>query len=172
MKKAVFAILYHFTDIGNSAEFHQFCPRDKGSWCKYWCVSKTYTPSNSIPLWIKTLVLPIMKSLQDDELLKKCLHGKTQNANEALNGIIWSRVPKTTFVDKDTIKMGAFSAVLHYNDGRQGILKVLKQFDLSGENSVEMSRSIDTTRVKQMKRKSSATGKKQRKRLRTIKRIQ
>ena len=31
---------------------------------------------------------PIFEELSGDELLSKCLHGKTPNANEALNNII------------------------------------------------------------------------------------
>jgi len=129
MKKAVYAILFHFTDITNTAERHQFCPRDSKSWCKYWSKSKTYKPSNSIHVWIKNLLLLKIKSLQADDLLKKCLHGKTQNANEAINSVIGYKVPNTTFVGKDTIEMGAHSAVLNYNDGHKGILKVLNTFD-------------------------------------------
>ena len=39
-----------------------------------------------------------------------------QNSSEAINGVIWSRVPKSTFVSKGTIEMGAHSAIIHYND--------------------------------------------------------
>ena len=42
----------------------------------------------SIPEWIKDLIMPIITDLQADELLQKCLHGKTQNNNEGLNSII------------------------------------------------------------------------------------
>ena len=90
--------------------------------------------------WIKFLLMPIFKDLQEDTfkdlqediLLSRCLHGKTQNSNEALNGEIWSKVLKATFVSKDTIIMGVNSAVIHYNDGRKGLLDVLKYLMLNG----------------------------------------
>ena len=34
-------------------------------------------------------------------MLKKCLHGKTQNADESFNGMIWNRVPKAIHVGLD-----------------------------------------------------------------------
>ena len=32
--------------------------------------------------------------LSDDDLLKKCLHGKTHITNESINGVIWKKCPK------------------------------------------------------------------------------
>jgi len=43
---------------------------------------------------------PNYKDLQSDELLSKCLHGSTQNANESLHDVIWTCVLKQTFVSK------------------------------------------------------------------------
>ena len=37
---------------------------------------------------------PIFTDLSNDVLLQKCLHGTTQNNNEALHGLIWKKVPK------------------------------------------------------------------------------
>jgi len=51
------------------------------------------------------LILPIVRDLH---LLYKCLHGETQNANEALNEIIWARVPKE-FVGRATLDRYLFS---------------------------------------------------------------
>ena len=57
MKKAVYAILFHFTNFGNPQMRHQFCPRDFKSWCKYWALNdKNYKPSSCIPVWIKNLL--------------------------------------------------------------------------------------------------------------------
>jgi hypothetical protein len=168
MKKSIFAILFHFTNIPNQDERHQFCPRDSESWCRYWSKTKQYIPSNSIPVWIKNLLMPIYKSLQDDQLLSKCLHGKTQNLNEALHAIIWSRVPKSTFVSRETIEMGTYSAVIHFNDGSKGILDVLKEFNLTGYITVMTSIQFDNSRVNQMMRKSTKECIKQRKKLRSV----
>ena len=157
MKKAVYAILYHFTDLPNAHLRHQFCQRTKDSWYKYWALNnKDYKPKTYIPEWIKNLIFPIIKYLQSDESLSKCLHGATQNANESLNGIIWSRVPKRTFVGKSTLEMGTYSAVLSYNDGAKGVLDVLSQFGLHGKSTEILSSLQNKDRVKQMKRESKS----------------
>ena len=170
MKKAVYAILFHFTNFENQQMQHQFCPRGLASRCKYWALNNTnYKSKSCIPIWIKNLILPIIKDLQADDLLIKCLHGTTQNANEALNSIIWSRVPKHTFVSKSTIEMGTYSAVLHYNDGANGVLEVLKYFGLSGIVTLASSSKVDKTRIRHMKSKSTDKSKMQRKKIRAVK---
>lgn len=162
--------LYAMKKVSNTFSLYRFCPRGKNSWCKYWALDiKDYKPKSVIPVWIKNLILPIITDLQADELLSKCLHGSTQNPNESLNAIVWSRVPKRTFVGKQTLEMGTYSAVLSYNEGSKGILEVLKQFNLVGFKTVTSAAAQDKNRSAQMKRKSSEQGKKQRKRLRTLK---
>ena len=101
----------------------------------------------------------------DKDFLKKCVHGKTQNANEALIGLIWSRSPKTVFVDRETIEMGVNSAIIHFNDGRKGILKVLEHFGLKGEISKATATNLDNSCIKRMEKKFTAAEKKHRKRL-------
>ena len=54
---------------------------------------------------------PVFVSLSDDNLLQKCLHGKTQNNNESLNGLLWKRCPKDVFVGRVTLELGVASAV-------------------------------------------------------------
>ena len=82
--------------------------------------------------------MPIIIDLQADKLLQKCLHGETQNNNEGLNSIIWSRVPKSIFVSKPIIELGTYSAILHFNDGTNGILQVLHYFNMSDNSTREI----------------------------------
>ena len=44
--------------------------------------------------------------LSDDTLLEKCLHGKTPNRNEALNGIVPQRISnyKEVYVGREILK--------------------------------------------------------------------
>ncbi|GFY05502.1 uncharacterized protein TNCV_218841 [Trichonephila clavipes] len=49
---------------------------------------------------------PVFRDLANPELLKKCLHGGTQNPNESVNNVIWSRVPKKTFVQLEVLSLG------------------------------------------------------------------
>ena len=41
-----------------------------------------------------------------DTELEKCLHGRTQSANESFNGTIWKPIPKTTFVTLPNLEFG------------------------------------------------------------------
>lgn len=61
---------------------HQFCPGGPESWCQY---NKTFslqtnTPykhKKSIPEPITTAIKPIYLDLTKDNILKRCLNGKT-----------------------------------------------------------------------------------------------
>lgn len=52
-------------------------------------------------------VLKVIKhtylELCDRNLLKKCLHGMTQNNNECFNNVLWNILPKETFVEQKTL---------------------------------------------------------------------
>ena len=52
--------------------------------------------------------------LSDDKLLNKCLHGKTQNANESFNAMIWDRVPQSRYCGFAKMELGVYDAVAHY----------------------------------------------------------
>ena len=173
MKKAIGAILFHCTKINDPEKRHLMCPQSPDTWCK-WQLDKlnstfTYKDKISIPMWIHTKIRPVFQELSDDSLLQKCLHGQTQNANEAFNAIIWTRCPKGIFVSRTVFSMAVNSAILHFNDGSQGLESVFEQFGLKGTIATRKSLEMDTMRVKQMKRKSTDVVKKQRKKLRTIK---
>ena len=62
--------------------------------------------------------------------MKKCLHGKTQNNNEALNNITWTRLPKHVFVGWYTFQIGVSSAVLRFNSSSHGLLDVFRQLNI------------------------------------------
>ena len=64
-------------------------------------------------------VKPIFNDLSKDELFEKCLHGKTQNQNEAFNGLIWERLPKSTNVALPSMKLGTYDAIAHFNIGKK-----------------------------------------------------
>ena len=46
------------------------------------------------------------------DLLKKCQHGRTQNANELLNSVIWTRISKNIFIGLETLKLRVFDAII------------------------------------------------------------
>jgi hypothetical protein len=50
--------------------------------------------------------------------------------NECLNGIIWDRCPKTTYVEQETVALATYLAVLKFNDGDISYLKILDDLDI------------------------------------------
>ena len=58
------------------------------------------------------------RELSSDELSDKCLHGETQNTNEADQNI-WNKLPKNVFVGRRVLEMGVNSALIEFNDGSQ-----------------------------------------------------
>ena len=68
MKKAVWAVLFHNSDIKDMSIHHQFCPRTIASWCKWQrdhiSGHKTYKPKLSLPLAIKSILVPVFKDLR------------------------------------------------------------------------------------------------------------
>ncbi|MBP1527417.1 MAG: hypothetical protein H9Q66_05815, partial [Spiroplasma ixodetis] len=121
MKRAVWAIYFHLWS-SNERPLHGLCPKGPESWCKY---QKAVTSNEDYnhdqhehyPDAIIHEIKPIFKDLADPELLKKCLHNSTQNANESVNSVIWTRLPKTAFVQLNTLKFGVYEAIASFNKG-------------------------------------------------------
>ena len=173
MKRSIIAVLYHNSDIANEGERHKYCPRAQNSWCKWWLDvlngTKKYKRNVNLPLAIKRELEPIFYDLCKDELLKKCLHGQTQNENESLNSVIWKKSPKTVFVSKKVLEIAVCSAVIEFNDGCCGIVKVLNDLGLSnGYFTNKFVLEADKQRVQSMRKKSSEKGKIRRKKLRSM----
>ena len=108
MCKAAGAVLYHCSDIKKESIHHRFCPHGTSSCCKWQSDrvtgKKEYKQKVNLPLSIKNELVPIFKDLSSESLLSNCLHGLTQNANEALNNIIWKSVQRI-FLWKRTLSI-------------------------------------------------------------------
>ena len=173
MKKAVGAVLWHCTAFDDDDFQHRFCPVSENTWCK-WQHSKitgTETCRNKInlPKWLHSILKPIFVDLSSDELLMKCLHGRTQNANEALNNVIWQKCPKNIFVQRDMIEMGVNSAVIEFNEGASGIYDILGHFGIPpGCITMKLSDKHSQKQAKNTERKMSSEGKRRRTKLRSI----
>ena len=66
-------------------------------------------------------VKSIFEDLSKDDLLSRCLHGKTQNQDESFNGTIWNHVLKQRFI-KLTFEIGVYDSVAHFNIGNLATL--------------------------------------------------
>ena len=95
MKKVIAAIVHHCSDNDNMDERRKFCSCTEKTWCRYQrdkiTGESTYKSYINIPKNIIDLISPIFShsDLGSDSQLERCLHGQTQNCNEALNQLIW-----------------------------------------------------------------------------------
>lgn len=89
------------------------------------------------------------RDLAAPELLKKCLHGRTQNPNESVNAVIWSRIPKTVFVGLETLHFGVYDAIITFNDGNIARCEVLNSMGIKiGINMVRSMIALDKERLR------------------------
>ncbi|KAK4294820.1 hypothetical protein Pmani_032578 [Petrolisthes manimaculis] len=58
----------------------------------------------------------IMKKYSTDEHLSRCT-GRTQNANESLNSVLWSKCSKTVFYQKERVHYQIAKAITEFNFG-------------------------------------------------------
>ena len=174
MKKAVLASLFHNADLDDKKR-HQFCPQGKSSWCRWRRQedhnrNPTFKPKLTIQLAVYEKVLPVFRELAKDELLEKCLHGKTQNANESLNSLIWQRCPKTCFAGRKSVEIAAASAIVHFNDGPLAIDNVLSRLGVSkGYYTIAGSDKTCRNRKRRLEVKNTEKCKRRRRTLRAMK---
>lgn len=91
----------------------------------------------------------IFKDLSDKRLLEKCVMGKTQNPNESLNNVIWSVIPKRTFVELKTLRLGVYDAVMKYNEGHFSKTLVMEELGLDpGNYCIKALKSLDEERIR------------------------
>ena len=62
-------------------------------------------------------IRPIYEDLSKESEFEKCLHGKTQNANEPFNGMIWNRIPKDDFASLPRLQFDVYDAVSNFDIG-------------------------------------------------------
>ncbi|XP_054717343.1 uncharacterized protein LOC129226739 [Uloborus diversus] len=170
MQQAVFAAFYHCCS-GTKRSMHGQCPDGKESWCRIKKAEALGKPvkekSVGLSQSIINTIKPTFMKLCDQELLKKCLHGKTQNANESLNGVLWNLLPKEHFVEQKTLQLGASLATLQFNDGAKGLISVFSKLKITpGAYALTALEQSDKERVNDSIRHSLPTAKGLRKKLR------
>ena len=133
MKKAIHASLFHVASSSKQS-WHDHCPDGETSWCQLKrdkaTGTNTYKPGNGLTIEVLKYVKPIYQELSKDSLLENCLHGRTQNANESFNSVVWKRVPKSTFVTLPTFKLGVLDAVAHFNIGTKASVLIYEKLGM------------------------------------------
>ena len=80
---------------------YSHCPTGSDNWCKYNTGrandSQTYQPRPGLPKEINYRIKLTFLELSNDIESEKCLHGKTQSANESFNDRIWECISNSTF---------------------------------------------------------------------------
>lgn len=176
MKKSVAAIIHHCSVCKTKDFQHMYCPTTENTWCRYQSDiltgKDTYKHKPLLPEAVSNEIKHLFsyKDLGSDELLSKCLHGKTQNANESINNVIWTRCPKRIYVGRQVLEMGVSSAVINFNEGFKGLRGVFEKVFIDVGLHAKMGlKNRDRQRLREMQRKSSGPCKTQRKRLRNRK---
>jgi hypothetical protein len=161
MKDAVLATFYHTisTDV---SPLHSKCPLSATSWCFY---NKSrflgQTPGSHndnmktvLNREVAQQIKPVYEKLSDTNLLERCMLGATQNANESLHSIIWTKCPKHRFVGKGVLDIAVFLAVCEFNGGLKIHSTILKRLGLNvGRNTCRVLQSREAVRLKQLVRK-------------------
>lgn len=166
MKKAVFATLMHCKSTDSNPQ-HNNCPEGDQSWCFYNKYLAMNLPPPPHETKIKTplredvvaKLMPIYQRLGSSNLLSRCVDGKTQNANEALHGVLWSKCPKTTFVFKSTVLLRVSEGICTYNCGYLKTISEIQQAcglaNSPGTQTSKIAKRFDNVRLSIAKKRKN-----------------
>ena len=145
------AIFKHMIqDISQSLdEQPSLCPKD--SWCTYWSNREKYNnqkPLASVFIEVMKPVYKLFINLSKRELLNRRLQGLTQNQNEAINGLLWSKCPKKKFCGKVKVLLAVSKTIIHLNTGSGSRETLLNQLNIdSSKNMLSAVRREDHKRI-------------------------
>lgn len=174
MKKAILASFFHVSSSKKN-QWHNYCPTGEKSWCGFQkdiaLGTTDYVPGPGLPMSIVLkYIKPVYADLSKDELLMKCLHGRTQNHNESFNGCVWNRLPKTNFIGFNQFELGIYDAVACFNTGNKAILQIFKELGFKpGYFTLAGCHTANCQRLQVAGRKSSSKVKLRRKVVRGLK---
>ncbi|GFX66093.1 uncharacterized protein TNCV_4102331 [Trichonephila clavipes] len=144
---------------------HHFCPIGDISWCKYQKAVATNSASlfkhkNIVAIAIMDEIKPIIAELSAPKLLKKCIGGKTQNANESFNSTVWKYCPKTSLVcgsSKNIVDIAVNEAIVMFNEGMMRRIKIMKALGFKiGHFTVTSAFKDNYARIKNAEIKSKS----------------
>ena len=147
MRSAVWASLFHSMSTDASPQ-HQRCPEGVDSKCFYQkALARGEQPGShqdhpshtALSREVAEKMLPVYRRMSDENLLRRMVHGGTQNTNECLNSTIWARCPKTSFLGLKRVEGSVARAVCVFNEGAHELVGLM--------NKVYMDISFDTLRL-------------------------
>ena len=133
MRDRVWATLFHCMSTDEEPH-HTRCPRGTNSCCFYQRALATDEEPPSHELHIKhplahdvaEAMVPVYRHMSVPNLLKRLAKGKTQNSNESLHSVIWSRCSKTVFVSHRKLQGAVARAVACFNAGASHLTEVME----------------------------------------------
>ena len=170
MKTRIWAIVYHMIKDESSSleEQHKLCPKGEDTWCKFWKDRTSYKEDNRLPSVFIEELKPIFIRLTNDDLLKRCLQGQTQNRNESVNGQLWSRCPKSKYCGKRRVIIAVCETVGVFNTGAASKANLMKSCGISpGLNMLKALRKEDKERIMSAAHKVSSKYRKRRQEIRS-----
>ena len=168
MQHAIVASFDHCSSTDEIPQ-HDRCPVGARSWCFYQKTLATGQEPGPHRTNVGTPLAPdvaehvkeVYTRLAHVDLVKRCTLGKTQNANENLRSVVWSKCPKTTFVGLERVVSATCSAVSQFNAGIKVTMKNLCEVMQvpSGAHLLASAEKADRRRLKQAKRQTLAASK-------------
>lgn len=125
MRDDILASYYHCSSTDTKSN-HELCPKTKDSWCFYQeAIANGKEPKSHKDMKIHfeltddqlALVKGVYDRLTTDDMMLKCLRGKTQNPNESLHSRIWRYCPKHKNATANMLQFATCQAVANYNVG-------------------------------------------------------
>ena len=155
MQDAMWALYYHSIAGANETlgKQHKLCPKGSQSWCKWQKDqqnnTETYSQRKCLPAVFRSELKPHFERLSNDDLHKRYLKGLTQNQNESLNNVLWSKCPKCIFCGSCTFATAAAASVSQWNQAAAGAGCVLKKMGIKdfGVNTARGYRATNATRI-------------------------
>ena len=167
MRRAVWASLFHCMSTDESPQ-HDRC---SAKWCFYLKALESGDPipphkgniRHPLAPSVGHEMLPIYERMTDTNLLQRMEKGQTQNANECLHSVIWSRCSKTMFVGKHKLHGAAASAVCSFNEGAIHLTQVMDKMAIEYNEVINCYiEELDRRRVAMANAASSALSRKDR----------
>ena len=167
--KAIWAIFYH-SILGPSYESFDAqlfnCPDGEDSWCKYekdlLHGTTTYDRKKCLPFVSRGELKPIFERLSSSDFLNSCKQGLTQNQNELLNNVLWTKCSKRVFIEKETFTIAVCEAITAFNDGTRSTKTLFEKLKLAcGQNTTTALNVRNNIRLRNSRYKVSEIYQKQ-----------
>ena len=109
----------------------------------------------------------IFERLSSKELLDSCQKRLTQNQNESLNNVVWSRCPKRVFCSEARFKTSVWEAIVQFNEGSKSRYYLFKTMNITpGDDAVKGLSWIQRICIRKARQKISEKYKKRQQALR------